>query len=110
MHINDFDRNHKNGCSRFLDFWKFVTTNKNSIHIVSNIDDCRLYTLAYETSDEKEYISLVDGGVTFFFPLLDIPEEGYSTIEFDDEIVKNNLLDLFKILNNKKNFKDFIVE
>ena len=33
-----------------------------------------------------------------------------STIEFDDEIVKNNLLDLFKILNNKKNFKDFIVE
>lgn len=107
MYSKDFDRNHRNGCKRFLDFWRKVSEKKINITIISNLNSTKLYSLEYNDKDGEQFISLVDGGITFFFPLLDIPEEGNDTINFDDEIVESNLNALFKLLNNKKNFNIF---
>ena len=106
MNYTDFDRYHKNGCARFIDFWKEISNNKNSIKILDNKINI-IYTLGYGNSEDKEYMYLVDKGITLYFPLLTISED---KVIFDDEIVDSNLNDLFKLLNNKKNFSTIINE
>ena len=104
MFIEDFDRTHKNGCLRFIEFWKKVSEDKNYIRIIENSDDPKMYTLEYCTEDDKEYVMLVDGGASFFFPVY--PETNKKiTVNFSEDIVNSNLELLFKILNNKKNFR-----
>ena len=108
MFYTEFDRNHKNGCKRFLEFWRKVSEDKKCIKIINLSDETDLYTLEYGYDELEEdpfyveYIYLVDNGVTLYFPLLTISDE---KVNFDDEILKTNLLKLFKLLNNKKNFK-----
>ena len=104
MYLKNFDRNHRNGCKRFLDFWRKVSNNKISVGIIDYSNETNIYTLQYNQSDDKEYVSLICGGVTYFFPLLNTPEYKDENINFDDEITDSNLSDLFKLLNNKKNF------
>ena len=103
MNYTELDKYHKNGCKRFLEFWRKVTEDKESIKIIDLSDETDLYTLEYKKSEEDgEYIYLVDNGITLYFPLLTISDE---KINFDEEILETNLLKLFKLLNNKKNFK-----
>ena len=102
MTYKDLDKRHKNGGCRFLEYWRKITKDKECIKIIDSSDDTNLYTLQYCTEDNTEYISLVDSGVTFYFPLLTISDD---KINFDDEILESNLLKLFSLLNNKKNFK-----
>ena len=104
MIYTDFNRNSRNGAMRFIDFWRKISEKKISIKIIDNSDNNNLYTLEYQETDGKQYISLVDKGITLYFPLLTIPEGKEDKIVFDDEIVESNLTDLFKLLNNKKNF------
>jgi hypothetical protein len=103
MFIEDFDRTHKNGCLRFIEFWKKVSNEKGCIKIIENADDLKIYALEYHNDEDKEYIVLVDGGVSFFFPIY--PDtDGEININFSEDIVESNLASLFKLLNNKKNF------
>ena len=104
MNYTEFDRSHKNGAIRFINFWRSISEKKISIKIIDNKDDTNIYTLEYSESDDKQYISLVDKGITLYFPLLTISEGKEDQIHFDEEIVESNLKDLFKLLNNKKNF------
>ena len=104
MYLKDFDRNHKNGCKRFLDFWRKISDNKNSIGIIEYSNETNIYTLQYNKTYDKEYVALIYWGVTYFFPLLNTHEYKDENINFDDEITDRNLFDLFKLLNNKKNF------
>ena len=53
MNYTDFDRYHKNGCIRFIDYWKEVSANKNSIKILDNWDTDRIYALEYGNTDNK---------------------------------------------------------
>lgn len=104
MNYTGLDKRHKNGGKRFIDLWKEISDNHRCIKIVDLSDDTDLYTLQYNKAAEgDEYISLVDGGVTLYFPLMTISDE--SKINFDDEILDTNLMKLFSLLNNKKNFK-----
>ena len=102
MTYKDLDRRSRNGSKRFLDFWRKITKDKECIKIIDSSDDTNLYTLQYCTENDTSYISLVDSGVTFYFPLLTVADD---KINFDDEILESNLLKLFSLLNNKKNFK-----
>ena len=104
MFIEDFDRAHKNGCLRFIEFWIKVSENKGHIGIIENSDDPKMYTLEYHNDNDKEYVMLIDGGVSFFFPLYIVTDKE-PIVNFSEDIVDSNLLSLFKLLNNKKNFK-----
>lgn len=104
MIYTDFNRNCKNGAMRFINFWRKISEKKISIKIIDKSDTNNLYTLEYQETEGKQYISLIDKGITLYFPLLTIPEGKEDKIVFDDEIVESNLTDLFKLLNNKKNF------
>ena len=98
----DLDKRHRNGSKRFLDFWRSLNKDNDCIKIIDISDDTNLYTLHYYNEEDNEYISLIDSGVTFYFPVLTV---GDDKINFDDEILESNLLKLFSLLNNKKNFK-----
>ena len=106
MNYTDFDRNHKNGFKRFMKYWRKVSEEKSVVMIFNNCIDDNIYTIQYCNDDDNEYISLIDRGVTFYFPMLTLKEDKESIINFDPEIVSSNLSDLIKLLNNKKNFTE----
>ena len=101
MNYTDFDRYRKNGCIRFLSYWRKISEDKSCIRIIDNSNTDKMYSLEYGKTEDKEYVFLIDEGITLYFPLLTIPDD---KIIFDDEIVNSNLSNLFKLLNNKKNF------
>lgn len=105
MNYTELDRRHKNGAKRFIDLWKEISKYHKCIKIINLNDDTDLYTLQYNESTEytTEYITLVDGGIDLYFPLMNISDE--SKVNFDDDILETNLLKLFALLNNKKNFR-----
>lgn len=104
MYINELDKRHRTGGKRFLEYWRIITEDRKTIGIIDVEDDNTRYTLEYnETIEGDDFISLVDCGITLYFPLMTISND--EKINFDDDILETNLLKLFGLLNNKKNFK-----
>lgn len=110
---SDMNRNYKNGCRRFVEYWKKINENFTHLTISAKIQD-DTYVLEYKYKDgvsDVDYMVLTrysgDHGVgdAMYFPLISPDyniDSVLATTAFDNEC--EDLFLLFKLLNNKKNY------
>lgn len=109
---SDFDRKHRTGCLRFIEYWNEISAGTYTTIKISPINALKTkygdyeITIGMDNENANKFIVLiVPDGKKFYFPLIDASTTDITTkYEFNDNIVEEYLNNLFALLNNKNNF------